>query len=80
MPDFCGSTSRSRPPAFTSAGDAEKSKSGPSVSGQFGLSGFFARQPSVQVSFGMSCWNHRTLPVLMSSATTASVIGCGGSA
>ena len=39
IPDFCGSTRRSRPLTVTRLGEAEKSKSGPSFAGQFALSG-----------------------------------------
>ena len=65
---------------MTSDGDAEKSKSGPSFEGQFGLSGFSARQPMVQLSFGVVWFTHFTVPLSMSSAITASVVFCDGSA
>ena len=64
----------------TSDGDAEKSKSGPSVDGQLGLSGFCARQPMVQLSFGVVWFTHFTVPLPMSSAITASLVFCDGSA
>ena len=71
---------RSRPPARASIGVAEKSKSGPSVSGQAGLSGFVGWQPMAQWSAGMIWLYQRTAPVFWSNAITALVIFCGGSA
>ena len=66
---------------FTSIGEAEKSKSGPSVAGQFGLSaGLVGRHPPVQTSLASGCCDHRSLPVFMSNASTASVVSCAGSA
>src|SRR6185295_7014820 len=76
MPDFCGSTIRSRPFTVASVGEAEKSWSAPSLPGQFGLFGFSAWQPSVQLSLGVACVTHLITPLFMSSAITASVVGC----
>ena len=39
-------------------------KSGPSFAGQFGLSGFSGRQPSVQLSFGVAWFTHFTRAAL----------------
>ena len=63
MPDFCWMTTSSWPfGCFTSIGDAEKSKSGPSFAGQFGLSGgFVGRQPPAQTSLASGCCDHSEL-------------------
>src|SRR4051812_42038023 len=80
-PDFCGGTSRSLPFTVTSVGGAEKSKSGPSVSGQAGFDpSFFCGHPPVQLSPVVAWRTHLMTPVLMSSASTASVVFCTGSA
>ncbi len=82
------------PSAFvTSAGDAEKSKSGPTSFGQFGLSPNFAlpaagpgarpaaaaRSPGSTTS-GMIWFTQRILPVVKSNATIASLVRGAGSA
>src|SRR2546426_11786346 len=64
---------------FVRIGEAEKSKSGPTSSGQFGF-GAWPRppHPRIHTSFGVTWLDHSSFPVLRSKATTASLVGCGG--
>jgi hypothetical protein len=50
------------------------------LAGQLGLSGFSGRQPSVQLSSGVVWLTHLIAPLPRSSAMTASVVFCDGSA
>ena len=70
-------TSRS-PPSFdvTSTGDAPKSKSGPSLSGQFGLP---PPQLRMNASSGVNWLVQRTAPVSRSNAMIASLVAAAGS-
>ena len=81
MPDFCGTTSRSRPLAVAvSSGDVAKSKSGPCTDGQLGLSGLRGGHCQIHTSLGTVCFTQRMRPSRRSKAMIASEVGCGGSA
>src|SRR6266849_5956343 len=78
MPDFCPITSALLPLSReTRIGGCPTSKSGPSASGQFVLNG--VEQPLLLASLGVSCLDHRIVPVFASSAITASLVVVGGS-
>jgi hypothetical protein len=54
MPDFCGTTISWRPLTVASTGAAEKSWSGPIVSGQPGLPPLARPHPPSQLSLGVA--------------------------
>ena len=78
MPDFCPA-SNARLPFFsvTRMGEAPKSKSGPSTSGQLVRSG--RRQADVYASLARHLAVQRILPVFRSSAMKASLRAVAGS-
>jgi hypothetical protein len=80
-PDFWPATITSLPSGrFTRIGALPKSKSGPrsSAGGQFApFCG--PPQPTMKMSFAVTCDVHLTAPVSRSKAMMASLVGCCGS-
>src|SRR5436190_14820745 len=64
------------PPIVRRIGALPKSKSGPTLFGQFALSG---RQPITNASAEVAWFHHRIFPVLRSMAMTESLVGAAGS-
>jgi hypothetical protein len=61
--------SNSRPYVETSTGDAEMSKSGPCVAGQFRLIALVGGHCQIHTSFGTICFDQRIRPSARSSAS-----------